>query len=93
MRLRKIAVTIVAVGLLIGLWAWQVDNVSNRLAEGEARSQASSGQLISWSSQQAPVADRAMGMAFAFLLCGVGCFTYFVAMQTELGDGPQPKDE
>ena len=94
MRLRNIAITFMTVGLLIALWEWQVDNVSNGLAEGEARSQASSGQAaISWSFQPAPVADRAMGMAFAFLLCGIGCFTYFVAMQTEPINEPQLKDE
>ena len=84
--LKSVSVLMMLASLLIGFWMWQVDNIANANAEQLAREQAaaSGSNTFSWGIQPTPVADRATGMAFAFLLCGVGCFTYYVTMQTKL---------
>ena len=76
----------VLAGLLIGFWEWQVDIIANANAEQLASEQAAvrGSNTFSWGIQPTPIADRATGMAFAFLLCGVGCFCYYAAMQTRL---------
>lgn len=68
----------IVIGLLIGLWQWQVNNINNEHAMEEARENAAVRGVTSysWSANSVPVEDRALGTAFAFLLCGVGCFGY-----------------
>jgi hypothetical protein len=81
----------IVIGLLIGCWQWQVNNINNEHAMEEARENAvmRGATSFSWSANSAPVEDRALGMAFAFLLCGVGCFGYAQSSNT-LRSAPSP---
>ena len=68
--MKDLSIWIIIVGILIGLWAWQVNNIG--VSEAQQNVHATYYNPVS-------VEDRAIGMAFAYLICAVGGFTFVMA--------------
>jgi hypothetical protein len=67
----------VLAGLCLGWYDWQVNNLLSDHAQAAAQAafEANPNGRTGFGSSYNPVSleDRAIGMSFAFLLCGVGC--------------------
>ena len=75
-KMRNIGVWMILVGLGIGFWQWQVNNIGSADAQDSAEQYARPGSPVTWSYSPVPAEDRYVSMAFAYLLCSVGGFAY-----------------
>jgi len=75
-KMRTVRVWMILVGLGIGFWQWQVNNIGAGEAQDAAEQYARPGSPVISSYSPVPAEDRYVSMAFAYLLCSVGGFAY-----------------
>ena len=76
--MKYIALLPVFAGLYLGWYEWQVNNMLSNQAREAAQAYVAANPHGDPGYSYNPVSleDRAVGMSFAFLLCGVGCSLY-----------------
>ena len=79
--MKILSILTIIVGILVGLWCWQVDNIGMAQANQAAALQAAMSHQNGYVTfyNPVPVGDRAIGMAFAYLLCIVGGFSFVMS--------------
>lgn len=86
--MKILSILTIIVGILVGLWEWQVNNIGMAVIQAEAYQAAMNNEHVLFTnSNNVPVEDRAMGMAFAYLICIVGGFMF--VMSTKVGPEEQ----
>ena len=84
--MRILSILTIIVGISVGLWAWQVNNINMATTKRTVLHDAVNHETDITYYNPVSVEDRAFGMAFAYLLCAVGGFT-FVMSTTRLRPG------